>query len=82
MNYTTSINGQWHTDYIAKTKTMNEQSLRFVIADCKEAINANPETPKADQYADEILYCLRELYQRDAIRRDTAFIMNGAKEII
>ena len=81
MNYTTSVNGQWHKDYIAKTKTMSEQSLRFVIADCKEAINTNPETPKADQYADEILYCLRELYQRDAIPYHTAFIMNGAKEI-
>ena len=32
-----STNGQWHKNYIANTKTMPEQSLRFVIADCKEA---------------------------------------------
>tara|TARA_B100000427_G_C15026014_1_gene384686 strand:- start:186 stop:425 length:240 start_codon:yes stop_codon:yes gene_type:complete len=76
-----STNGQWHTNYIAKTKTMTEQSLRFVIADCKEAINTNPETPKADQYADEILYCLRELHRRDIVSENTAFVMNSAKEI-
>ena len=76
-----STNGQWHTNYIAKTKTMTEQSLRFVIADCKEAINKNPKTPKADQYADEILYCLRELHRRDIVSENTAFVMNSAKEI-
>ena len=57
------------------------QSLRFVIADCKEAINTNPKTPKADQYADEILYCLRELHRRDIVSENTAFVMNNAKEI-
>ena len=76
-----SANGQWHTNYIAKTKTMTEQSLRFVIADCKEAINTNPKTLKADQYADEILYCLRELHRRDIVSENTAFVMNNAKEI-
>ena len=62
-----STNGQWHKNYIANTKTMPKQSLRFVIADCKEALKANPETPKAQQYQDEILYCIKELRSREEI---------------
>tara|TARA_B100000475_G_scaffold199922_1_gene183185 strand:- start:290 stop:526 length:237 start_codon:yes stop_codon:yes gene_type:complete len=76
-----STNGEWHTDYIAKTKIMDEQSLRFVIADCQEAINANPETPKAERYRDEILYCVQEMRRREAITENFAFILNGCREI-
>jgi hypothetical protein len=66
-----SKDGQWHKEYKAYTKTLNEHTLRFIIKDCEEALAANPETPKAQQYRDEICYCQIELYQKDVIRRNT-----------
>ena len=84
-----STNGQWHTDYIAKTKTMSEQSLRFVIADCKEtlllmktsSLLKSKNDPKAERYRDEILYCVQEMRRREAITENFAFILNECREI-
>lgn len=58
---TTNIN---HTEYPKTLKNKTEDSLRYIIADCKKAIEANPEGHKAGFYADEILYCERELLSR------------------
>ena len=55
-----------HSEYIKKTKTMDESSLRFVIKDCQEAIKAMPDSDNNGHYADEISYCAMELNRRVA----------------
>jgi len=49
-------------DYLAKK---SDDSLRYTIADCREAIGTNPEGPKAGYYQDTILICHRILAQRN-----------------
>lgn len=53
-----------HSAYMKKTKKMSVESLRFVIQDCLQALEANPECEKAWYYADEINYCSMELGTR------------------
>ena len=43
---------------------MTVESLRYVIKDCKEAIEANPQNPKCGEYEDCILYASQELTRR------------------
>ena len=57
--------GQWHSDYMDKCRTRTVESLRYVIEDCRSAILAMPDNPKAGQYQDEIHYCHMELRRRD-----------------
>mgnify|MGYP003651747987 CR=1 FL=1 len=56
--------GKWHSEYmkLCKSRTMDE--LIHVKEDCKRAIDAMPDNPKAGQYADEIHYCNMELSSR------------------
>ena len=61
----TQGDGKWHSEYIAKMKTMPTDSLRYVIEDCRNAIEAMPENPKCEQYMDEIHYCAMELRIRN-----------------
>ena len=42
----------WHSDYMSKVKNMSGYQLHYVINDCKEALTANPDTTKANQYLD------------------------------
>ena len=58
---------QWHSEYQALAKTAMESELRYIIKDCQEAIAANPDNPKANQYADEINYCSMELHRRSKV---------------
>ena len=53
-----------HNDYPKKCRNRTENSLRYTIKDCKEAIAANPNGHKAGYYADEIHYCAMELNRR------------------
>ena len=53
-----------HTQYQIKVKSLSSESLRFIIKDCKEAINAMPNNPKNGYYQDEIHYCVMELNKR------------------
>ena len=53
-----------HAAYIEKTKTMCEASLRYVIQDCQQVLEANPDGRKAGYYLDEISYCGMELKRR------------------
>lgn len=53
-----------HTSYPKSLKSKPEASLLFIIQDCREAIEANPEGEKAGYYADEINYCANELANR------------------
>ena len=50
----TDNSGQWHTQYMAKVKTLSNESLRYTIEDCRNAIAAMPDSPKWGQYADEV----------------------------
>ena len=66
MNATyTQADGKWHSEYMAMVKTMPTDSLRYVIQDCRNAIEALPENPKCEQYMDEIHYCATELRIRN-----------------
>ena len=66
MNATyTQGDGKWHSEYMAMVKTMPTDSLRYVIQDCRNAIEALPENPKCEQYMDEIYYCATELRIRN-----------------
>lgn len=56
--------GQWHSAYMAKTKGMTDEELRYVIEDCHNAMHAMPSNPKCGQYADEAHYCAMELRRR------------------
>ena len=57
--------GNWHSRYMEMVKTMSTDSLRYVIKDCRNAIEALPENPKCEQYMDEIHYCATELRIRN-----------------
>ena len=53
-----------HDAYQRKVRKLSDQSLRFIIKDARKAIEAMPEGPKANYYADEINYCASELHRR------------------
>jgi hypothetical protein len=53
-----------HTVYMQKVKKLSEESLRYIIKDCREAMSAMPNNPKNGYYADEIHYCSMELTSR------------------
>ena len=53
-----------HDAYIKATKTWQFDSLKHVIQDCHEAIEAYPENPNCGYYWDEIHYCSMELARR------------------
>jgi len=56
----------WHTEYMAKVKTMSVDSLKYVQADALAAAKAGEEigNPKTGQYWDEYHYCSMELKAR------------------
>jgi len=53
-----------HSAYQKKVRKMSEDTLRYVIQDCRNALEAMPENPKAGNYMDEIHYCAAELKRR------------------
>jgi len=53
-----------HTNYPTGLKSKSPESLRFIMRDAHEAMEAMPEGPKAGYYADEIHYCGMELVRR------------------
>ena len=59
-----NLNGQWHTEYMAMVKTLPTESLRHIIEDCRNAMEAMPSNPKWGQYADEVHYCHMEIKRR------------------
>ncbi|MEL0014798.1 MAG: hypothetical protein VW715_06260 [Rhodospirillales bacterium] len=60
----TDNSGQWHTEYMAKVKTLPSESLRYIIEDCRNAMASMPDNPKWGQYADEVHYCHMEINRR------------------
>ena len=57
-----------HTAYIAKTRTMTEDQLRYTISDCQATLKVNPMGHKAGYYLDEISYCGMELKRRELVK--------------
>ena len=53
-----------HTEYPKSLKSKSEGELNFIMTDAYEAMQANPESPKAGYYADEVNYCADELALR------------------
>lgn len=53
-----------HSEYPKKLKRLDEDSLRYIMNDAREAMQANPDGEKAGYYADEINYCADELARR------------------
>jgi hypothetical protein len=53
-----------HSNYIKSLKNKSIESLKFIIKDCKEAIESMPGNPNNSYYADEINYCCMELNKR------------------
>jgi hypothetical protein len=66
-----------HAAYQRKVRKMSELSLKFIIKDATEAINANPDGPKAGYYADEINYCCDELHRRRQLPWDLRTLNGG-----
>ena len=60
----TTQDHNWHSDYMRKCRKLPTESLEFIIRDCKAALVAMPDNPKAGIYADEINYCAMELASR------------------
>ena len=55
----------WHAAEKAKCAKATPMSLRYIIADCRSALAAMPDNPKAGQYMDTIHYCYAELKKRE-----------------
>ena len=53
-----------HVNYPKSLKSKTDHQLKYIIWDCKGALEAMPESPKAGYYADEINYCAMELNRR------------------
>jgi hypothetical protein len=53
-----------HSNYIKILKNKSIESLKFIIKDCREAIESMPDNPNNSYYADEINYCCMELNKR------------------
>ena len=68
-----------HINYPKQLKTKSNESLRYIIKDCQEAITANPENPKCGYYADEINYCASELKRRSNTMWKTAEVYTKAE---
>jgi hypothetical protein len=54
-----------HAECQERVKTMTDESLRYTIQDCKNAIAAMPNGHKVGYYTDEIHYCSMELAKRN-----------------
>tara|TARA_R100001463_G_scaffold2401_5_gene10162 strand:- start:2421 stop:2603 length:183 start_codon:yes stop_codon:yes gene_type:complete len=53
-----------HIEYPKTLKSKTEAQLKYIIWDCKFAMEAMPDNPKNGYYADEIAYCTMELNKR------------------
>jgi len=53
-----------HADYQKRLKRASDESLRYIMKDAREAIDAQPFGENAGYYADEIHYAAAELRRR------------------
>ena len=61
-----------HNAYIARTRKMEDASLRYVRDDARQAIEAMPDGPNAGYYADEMHYCEMEIARRSNLTAKSA----------
>jgi len=54
-----------HDKYPQSLRAKSEAELRFIIKDCQESIDQNPENPNNGFYADEINYAAMEIHRRN-----------------
>lgn len=71
-----------HTNYPKRLKGLDSEALRFIIKDCREAINALPDNPKNGYYADEINYCVMELHRRKNKVNWRAFTRRNHRKVV
>lgn len=55
-----------HTEYPKALRSKSEASLRYILKDAQEAMDANPSNPNNGYYADEVCYAAAELRRRGA----------------
>jgi len=53
-----------HSEYQKRVRRMDDEALKFVIADCNAVLDAWRGHPNAGYYLDEICYCGQELGRR------------------
>ena len=53
-----------HIEYPKRIQKLPSATLRYIIADCKNVMKAQPHNYNNSFYADEICYCVNELYIR------------------
>ena len=64
--YGPSMHGSraWHTNYKKLCKFRDDDTLRYIAEDCRQAVEAQSDGFKCWQYMDEQRYCEYELYRR------------------
>ena len=53
-----------HIAYPESLKSKSWAELNFIVQDCRRAMEALPDNPKLDHYADEIAYVASEKARR------------------
>ena len=53
-----------HVELPKRFRTLSSDSLRYIVADCRAAINAMPDGENVGAYLDEINYAADELHRR------------------
>ncbi len=53
-----------HSEYQKRVRKMDDEALKFVLADCRAVLDAWKDHPNASYYLDEINYCGQELGRR------------------
>ena len=61
-------NQAWQINYKKLCKLRDDDTLRYVAEDCRQAVEAQPDGLKCWQYSNERHYCLVELRYRDKNR--------------
>tara|TARA_R110000782_G_scaffold229206_1_gene315632 strand:- start:25 stop:564 length:540 start_codon:yes stop_codon:yes gene_type:complete len=58
----------WRINYKKLCKLRDDDTLRYIAEDCRQAVEAQPDGLKCWQYSNEQRYCEHELYRRDRDR--------------
>ena len=53
-----------HNEYPKSLRDKSWAELNFIVQDCRRAMEALPDNPKLDHYADEIAYVASEKARR------------------
>ena len=61
-------NPAWQINYKKLCKLRDDDTLRYIAEDCRQAIEAQPDGLKCWQYNNEQRYCAYELHRRDRDR--------------